>query len=240
MSTLPVSDNKTGSGNLLYRSRIEICRLMETLVQEHCSLSAQIMNNHPFASKILAVDAEFEHFIVAYSQHKTINSMVLASPSVEFTSNCKDRHYTFTGTSPEETRFENLPAIQFALPKTLLLHNRREHPRIPIPENISLRCIADEAGFIPFESHITDISHDGLGCLVYDTDITVEKGGVLKGCRIILPNGTSVVVDLELCYASPTALSDGTKVNRVGLHFIQTPDEIKNLINYFIQDLDKK
>ena len=238
-SPTPTGD-LTVSGNLLFRSRIEISRLLGVLVQANCSLSAQIMNNHPFASKLLALDAAEEHFIIAYSQHKTINSMVLGSPSVEFTAQHNNHHYTFTGTAPEETRFDNQPAIQFVLPKTLLLHNRREHPRIPIPENISLRCIADEAGFIPFESHITDISHDGLGCLIYDTDIILEKGGILRGCRIILPNGEAVIADLELRYATPTTLPDGTRANRAGLHFIQTPDEIKKLINFFIQDMDKK
>jgi c-di-GMP-binding flagellar brake protein YcgR len=227
-------------GNVLFRSRIEICRLMEVLAHARCVISAEIMNHHPFASHFLALDTVNEHFIIAYSQHKTINSMVLASAAVEFTASHQELHYTFEGTFPEETRFENQPAIQFALPQTLLLHNRREHPRIPIPEHLALRCIADEAGYIPFESHITDISQDGLGCLVYDPDINLEKGIILKGCRIILPNGEAVVADLELRYATPVTLPDGTQANRAGLHFIQTPDEIKKLINHFVQDLDKK
>jgi c-di-GMP-binding flagellar brake protein YcgR len=233
-------EKKNGSSNVLFRSRIEICRLLNVLAQDRCALSAEVMNHHPFSSHLLAVNSVTEHFVIAYSQHKTINSMVLSSPSVEFTANHKELNYTFAGMSPEETRFENQPAIQFVLPKTLLLHNRREHPRIPIPENMSLRCIADEAGYIPFESHITDISHDGLGCLVYDSDINLENGIVLKGCRIILPNGDAVIVDLELRYAVPISLPDGTKANRAGLQFIQAPNEIKKLINHFIQDLDKK
>jgi hypothetical protein len=62
----------------------------------------------------------------------------------------------------------------------------------------------------------------------------------LKGCRIILPSGEAVIVDLELRYAAPVTLPDGTQANRAGLHFIQTPDKFKKLINHFIQDLDKK
>ncbi len=231
---------KTVSANLLFRSRIEICRFLDVLAHERCAISAHTKNRQPFASHLLAVNAVTGHFVIEYCHHKTINVMVLNSPSMEFTALHQDQHFTFEGTSPEETLFENHPAIQFDLPKTLLLHNRREHPRIPIPDNISLRCIADEAGFIPFESHITDISHDGLGCLIYDPDIVLEKGNILKGCRIILPNGDAVTVDVELRYATPVTLPDGTKVNRAGLHFIQTPDEMRKLINYFIQDLDKK
>ena len=231
--------NTPASANLLFRSHIEICRLLKMLAQAHCSISAQI-NNHPFASHLLEVDAACEHFVVAYSQHKSINSMLLNSAAVEFIVAHQGQHFTFTATAPEETRFEELPAIQFCLPKTLLLHNRREHPRIPLPDSISLRCIADEAGFIAFESHITDISHDGFGCLVYNSDISLEKGNILKGCRVILPNGDAVVADLELRYATPITLPDGTQATRAGLRFMQEPDEIQKLINYFIHDLDKK
>ncbi len=240
MNASSVPAKKTSPENLLFRSHIEICRFLKMLAQVRCPISAQIKNHHPFSSHLLALDSAIEHFIIAYSPHKTINSMLLDSPSVEFTAAHQEQLFTFEATTPEETLFEGQPAIQFKLPKTLLLHNRREHPRIPIPENVSLRCIADESGFIPFESHITDISHDGLGCLAYDTGIVLEKGGVLKECRIVLPNGTTAMVDLEIRYIAPVTLPDGTKANRAGLRFIQRPEEITKLINHFIQDLDKK
>lgn len=239
MNESAIPAKKTSPGNLLFRSHIEIARLLKMLAQARCPISAQI-NNQPFASHLLEIDAACEHFVVAYSPHKTINSMPLNSAAVEFIVTHQGQHFTFTATEPEETRFEGLPALQFSLPKTLLLHNRREHPRIPIPDSISLRCIADEGGFIAFESHITDISHDGFGCLLYNSDISLEKGNILKGCRVILPNSDSVVADIELRYATSITLPDGTQANRAGLHFIQKPDEIQKLINYFIQDLDKK
>ena len=240
MNESAIPAKKIAPENLLFRSHIEIGRLLKMLAQAHCPISAQVNNQHPFASHLLAIDAESEHFVVAYSQHKVINSMLLNSAAVEFIVTHQGQHFTFAATAPEETRFEGLPAIQFGLPKTLLLHNRREHPRIPIPDSMSLRCIADEDGFIAFEAHITDISHDGFGCLLYNSDITLEKGNILKGCRIILPNGESVIADLELRYATPITLPDGAQANRAGLRFMQKPDEIRKLINYFIQDLDKK
>jgi len=240
MSEPSSSGKNISPENVLFRSRIEICRLMQMLAQNRCAISARVKNRHPFASHLLAVDSSIEHFVVAYCPHKLINSMVLDSPSVEFTATHQGQHFTFEATSPEETRFEELPAIQFCLPKMLLLHNCREHPRVNISETISLRCIADEAGFIPFESHITDVSHDGLGLLLYNPEVVLEKGNLLKGCRIILPNGDAVIADLELRYTSAIELSDGTRANRAGLRFIQKPAEIQKLINYFIQDLDKK
>jgi hypothetical protein len=44
---------------------------------------------------------------------------------------------------------------------------------------------------------------------------------------------------MELRNAAPVRLPDGTMVNRAGFHFIKRPDKITELMDLFIQDLDK-
>jgi c-di-GMP-binding flagellar brake protein YcgR len=227
--------------NLLFRSHIEIVRLMQVLARERCRLSAELKGGHPFASSIISFDPDTERFAISYSPHKQINTMLFAAPSVEFTAtDHMGLHYTFEVVSPEETMIDGQPAIQFPLPKALYLHNQREHPRITIPANISLRCVADEGGFIPFESHVTDISHDGMGCLVYDPDINLETGTILKDCRIIMNNGDAVIADLELRHISKATLADGTLIQRAGFQFANKTPEQDKLIGVFIKDLDKQ
>ncbi|MDP1633444.1 MAG: flagellar brake protein [Gallionellaceae bacterium] len=241
MNVPAAPEKRTPPENLLFRSHLEICRIMQHLAQEHSPVAAEIPNGHIFKSFILSADASSGHFVVSYCIHKPINSMLLSSPSVEFTATDHQAlHYTFEATSPEEIQYEGQPAIQLVMPVTLLLHNRREHPRIPVPTDVSLRCVADEAGFMPFESHVTDISHEGLGCMVFDPAINLEAGTILHGNRIVLPNGNAVVADLELRYVTTNTLADGSVVNRAGFRFVQKPDEIRELIGYFIQDLDRK
>ena len=199
------------------------------------------MSGHPFSSHIVHVDSETGHFAIAYCAHKQINAMVLKSPSVEFTAtDSRGLHFTFEATAPEEARIGEISAIRFDMPKALLMHNRREHPRVFVTGEASLRCIADADGFIPFESHVTDISHDGLGCLIYDPDINLETGNILKGCRVILPNGEAVDADLELRFVAAATLPDGTTANRAGFRFVHQPEKLAKLVNFFIQDLDKK
>lgn len=239
MSIPATPANKQPPENLLFRSHLEISRILRLLAQEHCRITSELKDGHPFSSFLLFADAE--RFAISYCVNKTINTMLLQSPSVEFTvADQRGLHYSFEASAPEETQFRDQPAIQFALPHVLLMHNRREHPRIPIPDDISLRCIADENGFIPFEAHITDVSHDGLGCLIYEHDVKLEPGTVLKTNRIILPNGHAVIVDLELRYATTITLADGTVANRAGFRLVQKPDKVAELLGYFIQDLDKK
>lgn len=241
MSDPDVPGKKSRPENVLFHSRIEIRRIMHLLALEHCSVAAEIKGGHPFNSHILAVDTHSDHFSIAYSPHKAINAMVLKSPSVEFTATDKqDLHFTFAATMPEETLLDGEHAIQFSLPKSLLLHNRREYTRNLADTDLSLRCIADEAGVIPFESHVTDVSHDGLGCLIYDLDVMLEPLAILKGCRIITPDGDAVTADLELRHITSTQLPDGTSAHRAGFRFVQKPEGNSKLVSLFIEDLDKK
>ena len=241
MSDPAVTGKTSRPENLLFHSRIEICRIMQLLATEHSPVTAEIKNGHPFSSHILSVDVGANRFAISFSAHKAINAMALNSPSVEFTATDRqDLHFTFAGTAPEETLIDGEHAIQFALPKSLLLHNRREYKRNVLDDGISLRCIADEAGFIPFESHVTDVSHDGLGCLIYDLDVKLEPHAVLKGCRIITPDGDAVVADMELRHITSIPLPDGTFAHRAGFRFLQKPEGNSKLVDLFIEDLDKK
>lgn len=238
-SALPAEKSRTG--NLLFHSRIEICRILQLLALKRCPISAELGDGHFFASHILSVDTSGNRFFIAYGDQPPLNAMLLESASVEFT--IVDRQgllFTFVATDPKEAQIATERVIQFSLPKTLLLHNRRDHPRVPVSADISLRCVADEAGFIPFESHITDISHDGLGCMIYSPDVALKKGTILKGCRIIAPNGATMIADLELRFAKPSTQADGAPSNHAGFHFIRKPEQIDDFVKLFIQDLDKK
>jgi c-di-GMP-binding flagellar brake protein YcgR len=235
---LPVKKSRTE--NLLFRSRLEICRILQLLAHHHSPITAEI-KGQPFSAHALAVDRTAGHFFITYSPHKLFNAMLLDANTVEFTATDKmGLHFTFEAAHPEDTQHSGTSAIRFDLPTKLLLHNRREHPRIPVGPEISLRCVADAAGFIPFESHITDISHEGLGCLLYGPEIHLEPGTVLKGCRIISPNGDAMIADLELLNAAQTVTVDGAPTLRAGFHFVKKSDELNKLLDIFIQNLDKQ
>lgn len=241
MSELSPS-KKVRSDKLLFHSHIEICRILQMLTHERSHLVAPIGEHHLFKAFLLALNLPQARFITTFSTSKEANNALLIFPdSVEFTAtDLQGQLYSFPGEAPEEIQLDGQPALQFKLPKWLLIHNRREHPRLTSINEITLRCIADSNGFMPFESTVTDVSHDGLGVLIYDLHINLEAGAILKGSRIITPNGESVTADLELRHITTIQLPDGTMAHRAGFHFIQPPSEIAKLISLFIQDMDKK
>ncbi len=225
--------------NALFRSHIEISRILQELKKKRSSIYAELEGGGTFVSHIIFVDPHAGHFDIAYCANKFLNSKLLNTPTLKFTARYQDAHLEFNVANPGEARCDDQSAIRFALPDALILYHRRESPRIPVPAQASLRCIADAAGFVPFESRVTDISHDGLGGIIYDRSVRLDPGAVLKGCRIVVPGGKAIVADLMLRHIEMIVLSDGTLANRAGFRFMQRPDEIPELINFFIQNLDK-
>lgn len=225
--------------NVLYRSRIEIYRILQALMNERSSLSAEIGNYQQFVSHILSVEPATGHFAVAYCANKSLNRVLFDLPALEFTAGYRDAHLVFQVSAPSDAQFGGQPALQFAFPQSLILYHRREHPRIPVPADVSLRCVADEEGVISFEARIIDISLDGMGGMLYDSSIMLTAGTMLKGCRIITPGGEAIIADLEVRYVATITLPDGTLAHRAGVRFIQRPEQIEALIGLFVRDLDK-
>ena len=225
--------------NALYTSHIEICRMLQLLLNNQIKIHADVRSK-VFIAHILHIDLRAEHLITTFCSNKLLNSEVMQRDSLCFTASYQDAHLTFDVINPTEIQFERQPAIQFPLPNALTVCHRRECPRVKLPHEMSLRCIADEGGFAPFEARITDISHDGFGGILYSSDIHLEPGSLLKACRIVIPGGNAVVADLELRYITSVTMPDGTTLNRSGFRFIQRPDEIPALVTLFVKDLDKR
>lgn len=223
--------------NTLNRSRIEICRLLEALAINRGSLFVEF-GSKTVESRVLLVDPEGGHFDCAYGTNKRLNSKLFKAPSLKVTSHLEDADLVFEVSNPAETEFDGQPAIRFALPDRLIRYHGRKAPRFSIAGEASLRCIADTDGILPFEAHIIDISHDGLGGIVFDREIRLEPGAVLKRCRIIIPDGRAVVADLGVRYMKAITLPDGGLAFRAGFRFIQAPTEIPELINFFNQNFD--
>lgn len=229
---------KKAPANALYRSRIEICRILHELAREGCTIFSEFGEEKLFVTRILLVNEQPGYLVIEYGADKSINSSLFEQPSLRFRANYLGAHLVFKVSGPLDTLLDGKPAIRLALPRSLILSDRRHHPRVVIPPHSSLRCTAKNADGKFFEAEIVDISMNGMGSMVYDDSVTLQVGTVLKECLITFPNGKSIPVDLVVRHIKTISRSDGTLYKNTGLRFIQRPEEIQALINLFIHDLD--
>jgi c-di-GMP-binding flagellar brake protein YcgR len=228
-------DSLADTTAILFRSRIEIGGILEALAREGSTLSAELQNGQrPFLTRVLHVDPQREFFVVAYSEDKAANLRLLEQPAVDLRGVHQGARIEFSAARPADTVFGGRAGIMLEFPVVLVRWQRRHHPRYEAPPEASLRCVADTAGFAPFEARISDISLGGLGTIVCDADIRLPAGSVLRECRIVVPQKEAVVSDLEVRYTRPEVLPDGTRLNRSGVRFLRKTEELEALIRVFM------
>jgi c-di-GMP-binding flagellar brake protein YcgR len=224
--------------NKLYQSHIEICRILQTLSAENKPVCTDFSDDKFLVSHILSVDPESGHFIIEYSEDKSINSALFESTSLTFKANYQESEIVFKAVNPVDTLFHGEAAIQLQLLDALIVYQQRQHQRIRIRSDVSLRCVVDQAGALPFEARMIDISHDGIGFMSYDANISLPAGTLLRNCKIITPKGEALNVDLVVHHSNTVTRADGTLATRTGVRFIQSPEEIKPLIDIFIREIN--
>lgn len=224
--------------NFLYRSRIEICRILEATSREKSPVYTEVGDDMFFVTHVLSVDPDSGQFVVAYGNDKATNSALFKLKSLLFNVSHQGTQLVFKASDPVDTIFDNQAAIGFSLPDMLIVYHHRGEMRFRPSSNISLSLDADQSSALPFEAKMIDISHDGIGFISYNQGISLKEGTVLRNCRIIIPGGKPVTVDLIVRHSSTITQKDGTLAVKTGVRFMQRPEEIKSLINIFVKDLD--
>jgi flagellar brake protein len=220
---------------VLFRSHIEIMRILRNLASDGAVLSAEFGDPEQlFLTRILHIDAEGTFFVLAYSQERRANRALLEQANVVFRANDKRGRIEFTVATPTEMLFSGAPAVRFAVPPLLIRSQRREHPRFSVPPDVSLRCIADSTGVAAFEARIVDVSRGGMGGMIHDPDVTLTPGTVLRDCKIMLAGSEPIVADLEVCYTVSTRQPDGSLARRSGVKFLSVPKDWVALLSRFV------
>lgn len=228
-------DDASRTTGVLFRSHAEITRILRQLAHDGAVLSAEVGDpGQLFLTRLLHVDPAGEFFVLTYSEEHRTNTALLEQASVVFRTSDKRGRIEFAAAAPSETVFDGGPAVRFAVPQTLVRSQRREHLRFKVPSDASLRCIADSAGVAPFEARIVDVSRGGMGDMIYDPDVRLAPGTVLRGCEIMISGSKPIVTDLEVRYTVSIVQADGRLARRSGVKFLGEPEGIDALLNRFV------
>lgn len=224
------------STGILIRSRTEIARVLRELCRSGAPLTAYFdEGRRMFLSRLLRVAADEDFVIAEYGLSRPWNAALLGPGAVIFHCNAAQAHVEFPAQGLEEATYQGRPALRFAFPGALARFQRREHARVVVPPRVSLRCIADSGGVAPFEARVIDYSRRGLGAIVFDPRIKVETGTHLKRSKIVFPDASAVLVDLEVRYTQALVLEDGTPGLRAGCRVVGSARDLDKLAAAFVQ-----
>lgn len=220
----------------MLRTPEEIARILNSLVMRGEPLVCDLGGGkHLFRSRMRFVDPACAYIIVELSADEEATRALLARPRATFHAEPGGWHVEFAAADPKPTAAnEGAPGIRLRFPEIVAGHRRRAEERTEPQTQQALRCIVDEAGVMPFDATMANVSKGGIGFLQYDAAISLEPGTVLKGCRIESPSGESIVVDMEVRYSQMVDLGEDKQAQSSGCRFLNlTPEETARIENLF-------
>jgi flagellar brake protein len=173
-----------------------------------------------FQAQLVHVDPRAGRILMSRSALAAANAAVLARPRCTFHCEIAGWHVEFIAAEPRAVALRRRELIQCRFPELLASNPRRSHDRVRLKAPLPLRVYADTRGIMPFDALILDLGAGGIAFLCYACSITLEPGTVLRGCRIVLPNRSECVVDLEVRYTQAITLPNGHRAMRSGCLFL--------------------
>ena len=210
------------------RSATEIGRVLDKVKKERVLVTAYFPKL-TFQSPLILVDPKGGRIVLDRSDAEAANRALLSRPRCAFHCELAGWHVEFVAAEPRAVVHQRRQLIQCRFPELLASNPRRQYERIQVKPPLPLRVQADDAGIMPFDGMIVDLSVEGVGFLVYASSITLEPGTVLRGCRIQLPGGAECVSDLEVRYSQAVTLPNGQRAMRSGCRFISASPEIMEM-----------
>jgi len=209
----------------------EIAAVLAIVQGEKGSITAHLQGGELlFASQLRAVDPVGACIVIDPSTDEAANIALLSRPRCTFFASIPGGDVEFAAADPQRVEHDGKPAIRLKFPDVLADRQRREYDRAAAWPQVPLECVADDGGILSFKGGLVDISIGGLGFLMYDPNITLEPGTVLKGCRIEPYSAAPLVLDLEVRYSELVSLADGTHAERSGCRVVERPESLKEFV----------
>jgi len=225
--TTPDPNPKTSLVGQMLRSPEEIARVLNSLVMRGEPIASDLGGGKRlFHSRLRFVDPARAYIVIELSADELANKALLARPRATFHAEPGGWRVEFAAADPKHTSpHEGAPGIRLRFPEIVAGHRRRADERTDAPPKKELRCVIDEAGVMPFDGTMANVSRGGIGFLQYNPKISLEPGTVLKGCRVESADGDSIVVDMEVRYSQLIDLPDGRQVQSSGCCFLNLSAE---------------
>jgi c-di-GMP-binding flagellar brake protein YcgR len=226
-------------------SRREIIALLRSL-QEHGQLVSLLINggSEAVVTSILDVDSVNNVVIVDSAPNKDLNDRIVKSDNVSFETFLDRIRILFFSDDVRSCMHDNLPALCFSIPLTLIRLQRREFYRVATPVANPVRCVItplDEDGkpLEPVSTYLQNISAGGIALVDEKKALDNTIGLIYKNCRLDLPGGTPVTTSLQVRNSQELTFN-GRSLRRLGCMFINLPSAALAAVQRYITKLERE
>ncbi len=220
------------------RGARQILQLLQDLITHRGLITAHSGGGDSFMTAVLKVDEDRGRVVLDPSPDPHANRRALAAPRLTCTTQLEGIRIQFPLVGLSEGEDQGRPAFFAPLPTEMLRLQRREFYRLQVPLAHELSCLlkAEDLGRKPVEvvARVIDIGAGGVAVSVTAGAADFVIGGVLPACRLALPDGDPIELDLEVRDINRQTQRKGTEQLRVGLRFAALPRAADTRIQRYI------
>lgn len=225
-------------------SRREIIALLRGLKESNQLISMMINGGSEiFITSVLDLDDVNNTVTIDSAPGQLSNQRIVEAPRVFFEGLLDRISIQFSSSSIQRSNFENRPALQFAIPVSMIRLQRREYYRINTPLSNPIRCIVpldEDTGLDSVQLSLVDISCGGIALLDDRRILDNNIGTIYQNCKIELPVTGLITVALEIRSSQDLILLNGKTNRRLGCQLSNLSSAVLASIQRYIMKLERE
>lgn len=237
--TPPIAtDSVVAQEKYLLHSPLEIDNVLQDLARRPELITAYFDNGKGYIlTTLVSVLRERGLLVFEPGPDEEMNRRLLAAGRMT----CMAKHHEisvrFNVEPVQQARYQGQKVFAAPFPESLFRMQRREYFRVSTPLLNPLQCRLPMPGGDELELALSDISAGGLALVDPSLQFEAETGQVFSGCRLRIPDETSIHVDLmvrNLYLQGEDSLHPQIKI---GCSYVQLGGETGSFIRRYVNRL---
>jgi c-di-GMP-binding flagellar brake protein YcgR len=224
-------------------SRREIVSLLRQIGEKNQLVRMLVQGEHDVCvTSLLDMDVDAGTLAVDCSIDRDQNVRILAKQKIRFETTLDKIRIVFVVDHIASATYEDRPALQCAIPISLIRLQRREYYRMETPMANPVRVtipLALESGISNEAFALSDISVGGVAILDNKLLLGESHGKKLTGCMLGLPDDM-VSTTLVVRNTTELTLPNGNRTRRVGCEFVDLSRGNLAIVQRYITKLERE
>jgi c-di-GMP-binding flagellar brake protein YcgR len=217
---------------------VKINMLLEQLRSNHCiiKLSSDEHIGHFFSSAIISINKEDKSFALDELTPDTGNTILAETQHLHFEGHVRGILLDFDATLISTDNSGKFALHHFAIPEGIEYLQRRGNFRAKVTAQspVTFSTYRKDSQRL-IHGTVTNLSVRGIGVtLKYGAKLYRKE--VLKGCRLQLPQGERITVDIEIRQSEKLRTGDKT---RIGCRFVEIDRTARKKIEKLVRKLER-
>ena len=241
MSLMPPTDTANDLSRCQLTELAPIAQLLQELQRRQLPISIRLEDNDVWcASSVLAVEADASRLVLDASAAESVNICLERGKPVHVHAQLDRVDVRFVLARLARQTFQERKAFAAPLPERVLHLQRRELYRLATPLSEWPWCeVSHTTDAPPVRMRVADIGSGGMALLHELPADTLPVGTMLHECKLQIPGGAALLVDVRVCNERTVQRPDGSTQRRTGVAFENLPQSAQNHISRYIFSVDR-